>query len=208
MITFAVLLVSYLVGSIPFSYLIPKLVAGIDVRDAGTHNVGAHNAMQQAGRMPGIVAGLLDAGKGIAVVTTARAVGMTAPMVVLAGCVAVVGHNAPVWLRFRGGRGLATSLGIIVALMPTEALLPLLALTVLYIGITHNIAFSTLVSFVALAGIAWWHGQPLAFIVAPLVFLTLMGVWQAPELWRMWRTADDKHDLIFNRWIFDRDAKL
>lgn len=208
MTALTVLLASYLLGSIPFSYLIPRLLIGMDIREAGTRNVGAHNVMHQVGRIPGIVAGVLDAGKGVAAVALACSAGMPVSVVVLAGCCAVIGHTVPIWLGFRGGRGLATSLGVIVALMPFESLVPLALLTVLYIGITHNIAFSALVSFLTLAGIAWWRGLSVALIVTPLLLLILMGIRQIPEVRAMWHAADDKRDLILNKWIFDRDARL
>ena len=132
----AVLLVAaYLVGSIPFSYLIVRLVAGADIREHGSRNVGATNVARTVGKMPGIVALLIDLAKGYAVVVlatmiTARAdwplrFGVDpAPMhsrafwVASAALIAVLAHMFPVWLGFHGGKGVATATGAFLALSP------------------------------------------------------------------------------------------
>lgn len=202
------ILLGYLLGSIPFSYLIPRLVAGVDIRTVGTGNVGGHNVMRQVGRSPGAVATALDISKGVAAVLVARGLGAPGLVATMAGGAAVVGHNHPLGLGFRGGRGLATSLGVIIALMPGEALVMLGVLGVLYLLITHNIAFSALISFLLLFGLTWALGRPPALVIAPLLLLAIMSTRQLPEVWTMWTEAEDKRGLILNKWIFDRDAKL
>lgn len=133
MLPVALLALAYLVGSIPFSFLIVKLVAGKDVREHGSRNVGATNVARTAGKLPGIIALLLDVAKGWGVVVLARMlVGSAAwPFeaglqpwqsrefwVALAGLIAVLGHMFPVWLRFHGGKGVATGTGVVLALDP------------------------------------------------------------------------------------------
>jgi len=115
-------LAAYLLGSIPFSYLIVKARTGKDVRTVGSGNVGATNAMRAAGKVAGVVAGLLDAGKGAAAVLIARELG--APPAVTGGVAfaAVLGHCYPLFLRFRGGKGGATGAGTMAVLAPPAAL--------------------------------------------------------------------------------------
>jgi glycerol-3-phosphate acyltransferase PlsY len=128
-----VVVLAYLIGSIPFSFLVVKLVAGKDVREHGSQNVGATNVARTAGKVPGIVALLLDIAKGYAAVAVARMIVMRpewpfdpglAPWqsremwVALAGLIAVLAHMFPLWLGFHGGKGVATATGVFLALDP------------------------------------------------------------------------------------------
>jgi glycerol-3-phosphate acyltransferase PlsY len=130
---FGLLVLSYLIGSIPFSFLVVKLVAGADIRDHGSRNVGATNVARTAGKGPGILALLLDIAKGVAVIWLARWIvaqpawpfeaGVNAWQsrefwIALSGLVAVLGHMYPVWLRFHGGKGVATATGVFLGLDP------------------------------------------------------------------------------------------
>jgi len=133
MLPAAVVVLAYLIGSIPFSYLVVKLVAGKDVREHGSHNVGATNVARTAGKLPGIMALLLDVAKGYAAVAITRMIVMRVEWpfdagvlpwqsremwIALAGLIAVIAHMFPVWLRFHGGKGVATATGVFLALDP------------------------------------------------------------------------------------------
>ena len=126
-------ILAYLIGSIPFSFLVARLVSGRDIREEGSHNVGATNVARTAGRLAGVVALLLDIAKGYGAVVMARWVvaeagwpfaAGTAPWqskelwVALAGLIAIVAHMFPVWLKFHGGKGVATAAGVFLALEP------------------------------------------------------------------------------------------
>lgn len=125
--------VAYLVGSIPFSYLIARAFAGKDVRREGSGNVGATNVARTAGKKAGVLALVGDLTKGVVIILIARwmvarpdwpyAAGpqpweSKEMWVALAGLVAILGHMFPVWLRFHGGKGVATAGGVILALDP------------------------------------------------------------------------------------------
>jgi glycerol-3-phosphate acyltransferase PlsY len=135
MLPAALIIASYLLGSIPFSYLVVRLLKGADIRKHGSQNVGATNVARTFGKGPGIVALLLDLAKGYAAVELARwltarpewpfvASSTGGPLqsremwIALAGLIAVLGHMFPLWLKFHGGKGVATAAGVFLALDP------------------------------------------------------------------------------------------
>jgi acyl phosphate:glycerol-3-phosphate acyltransferase len=162
MITFAVLLVgSYLLGSIPFGYLAGRLV-GIDIRQAGSGNVGATNVVRVLGKGYGYPVFALDVLKGFAAVKIAMLMAPGGPpewnspemFGILAAVSSVLGHLYPPWLKFRGGKGVATSAGALLALTPVATL----------IGAAIWIIVFWLTRYVSLASIT-------AAIVLPIVIL-------------------------------------
>ncbi|HEX8499640.1 MAG TPA: glycerol-3-phosphate 1-O-acyltransferase PlsY [Pyrinomonadaceae bacterium] len=124
MLHVAVVALAYLLGSVPFGYLLVRLRGGGDVRETGSGGTGATNVTRRAGRGAGILTLLLDASKGAAAVLAARAaLGEGAGWwVCAAAAAAVLGHVFPVWLRFRGGKGVATGLGVFLVLAPLATL--------------------------------------------------------------------------------------
>jgi acyl phosphate:glycerol-3-phosphate acyltransferase len=113
---------AYLLGSIPFGYLIVRLRAGADVRDTGSGGTGATNVTRKAGKGAGVLTLILDAAKGAAAVIFASRILETNQAfdwyVAMAAIVALLGHCFPVWLGFRGGKGVATGVGIFLILSP------------------------------------------------------------------------------------------
>ena len=108
-----ILLAAYLLGSIPFGLLIVKISGGPDIRKIGSGNIGAANVTRNAGALAGALTLLLDAAKGyLAVWLAGRWTGGNIRWIMAAAVLAVVGHMFPVWLRFRGGKGVATGLGV------------------------------------------------------------------------------------------------
>lgn len=122
MIPTLVIVGAYLLGSIPFGYLIVRTRSGVDVREIGSGGTGATNVSRQAGRAVGMLTLLLDAGKGTAAVAVAiwsqGSEYETSWVVTAAALSVVLGHCFPIWLRFRGGKGVATSVGVFVVLAP------------------------------------------------------------------------------------------
>lgn len=164
MLPVALVALAYLIGSIPFSFLIVKLVAGKDVREHGSHNVGATNVARTAGKGPGIVALLLDIAKGYAAVAMARYLVSRTEWpfepgllpwqsrefwVAGAGLVAVLAHMFPVWLRFHGGKGVATGVGVVLALDPMVTLGTFLVFAIVLLAFRYV----SLASIVAAASI-------------------------------------------------------
>src|ERR1700730_15110813 len=119
----AIPIVAYLLGSIPFGLLLTKLFGGGDVRKAGSGNIGATNVARVAGPLPGILTLLLDAAKGAAAVwIAARFSNESATWMIIAALAALIGHCFPVWLKFRGGKGVATAAGVFLMLSPLALL--------------------------------------------------------------------------------------
>ena len=112
-----VIAIAYLIGSIPFAYLLSRR-RGIDLRQVGSGNVGASNVLRTSGVSPAVLAMALDGLKGVVAVLVAQRItsGPAAPMA--AGLASVIGHIYPVWLRFRGGKGVATAAGVFGVLTP------------------------------------------------------------------------------------------
>ena len=118
----AALLAGYLVGSLSFSHWIARWRIGIDLRSTGIGNAGARNVWHLVGPACGLLAFLLDAGKGASAVLVARAFGASPLAGMLAGPAAILGHAFPIWCRFRGGIGLSTAVGILLVWIPLPAL--------------------------------------------------------------------------------------
>ncbi len=147
----------YLVGSIPFALLVSRLVAGIDVRRAGSGNVGAANVLRTSGVGVAVCVLLLDMAKGAAsVLWVARlSPGDSGPA--LAGLAAVVGHVYPVWLRLRGGKGVAAAAGVFSVLTPF-AIGPAAIVFVVTVWITRYISLGSILATLALGPLAWTTG--------------------------------------------------
>jgi len=112
------IILTYFIGAFPTAYLAGKLFKKIDIRKEGSGNVGTINIYRAAGLLPGIITVLLDVAKGYLAIWVAYSVSGELTFVLLSGLFAVIGHNYSLFLKFKGGKGLATSLGIFLALSP------------------------------------------------------------------------------------------
>lgn len=115
------IILGYLVGSIPFAFLVTRRVAGVDVRRVGSGNVGAANVVRSTGTSVGLTVVALDLAKGCAVVLLADRLGADDATCAAAGVATIIGHVYPVWLRFHGGKGVATAGGVFGVLSPAAA---------------------------------------------------------------------------------------
>ncbi|QAY66178.1 glycerol-3-phosphate 1-O-acyltransferase PlsY [Paenibacillus protaetiae] len=115
--------VSYLLGSVSFSILIAKWVKGIDIRQHGSGNAGATNTLRVLGKGPGILVFLLDIAKGVIAVWLGKWLGDNSWIPAVAGLASIIGHNWPVYFRFKGGKGIATTVGVVATLAFVPALI-------------------------------------------------------------------------------------
>ncbi|MFC6332298.1 glycerol-3-phosphate 1-O-acyltransferase PlsY [Paenibacillus septentrionalis] len=123
MLPFVAIVLSYLVGSITFSIVIAKLFKGIDIRNHGSGNAGATNTLRVLGVGPAILVLALDLLKGMGSVALARAVSDQDWLPVACGLAAIIGHNWPIWFKFKGGKGIATAIGVLSVLVFIPALI-------------------------------------------------------------------------------------
>ena len=149
----SVLAVSYLLGSIPFGYLLVRLIRKEDIRALGSGNIGATN-VARAGKALGVLTLLFDLAKGLLAVLLAKhlapgTAGFPSDLAVGAAVAAVVGHIFPVWLRFRGGKGVATALGVFLGLAPAVALASL-GIFVLLVALTRIVGLASIVAAVSI----------------------------------------------------------
>lgn len=169
----AALLLGYLLGSIPFGLLLTRAAGLGDIRSIGSGNIGATNVLRTGNKKLAAATLLLDAAKGAVAVLIARyAIGETAAM--LAGLAAFIGHIYPVWLGFKGGKGVATYLGVLIALAWQLALLFAgLWLAVAKLGKISSLA--AIVATVAVPVAAWiWGSQDLAIVVTLMSIIVLI----------------------------------
>ena len=148
--------VSYILGSIPFGYILVRIFTGEDVRSSGSGNIGATNVARKSPAL-GIATLLLDAAKGLAAVLLARAF-FDGPhqslIMTLAAFFAVFGHMFPVWLKFHGGKGVATSLGAFILLTP-KSILCMVVLFLLIVVAFRYISLGSVVVAIAFPILAW-----------------------------------------------------
>lgn len=169
-----VVTIGYLLGSIPSAYIAGRLTKGVDIRGLGDCNMGAANAWRELGPRSGIAVIVVDVGKGAASVLIANALGITLPAILLTGLAAVAGHNWPIFLKFRGGRGEATTIGVLSALMPREMLI-VLGIAAMPFLISRNVTFASVFLFVPLPFVAWLLGASGALIGYSIALPCLVG---------------------------------
>jgi glycerol-3-phosphate acyltransferase PlsY len=190
----ALLLLGFLAGSIPFGALFAR-ARGVDLRKTGSGNIGATNAARALGRPLGVLVLLCDASKAYGPVTLARHLTAADPnmewIAAGVGLAAVLGHLFPPWLRFRGGKGVASSLGVFLALEPLAAALAATVWVALY-ALTR---ISSVGSLVATAGVTLYlvvRRAPAAHVALAGALLVLILLSHRSNLRRLWRREESK----------------
>jgi acyl phosphate:glycerol-3-phosphate acyltransferase len=160
-----ILILAYCVGSVPFALLLARRWGADDLRRVGSGNVGAANVLRASGVRAGVLVALLDIAKGAVSVGLAMRLSSDASAPAAAGLAAIIGHIYPVWLRFRGGKGVATACGVFSVLTPYAAL-PAFVLFLVTAWGTRYVSLGSLVATIALPPIAYAMGSPVASLVA------------------------------------------
>ena len=169
-----VVLLGYFLGSIPTAYIAGRLLKGGDIRQMGDGNVGAANAFRQLGAKVGIAVGLVDIGKGALAIVIAQAASIPQLAVLLAGAAVVAGHNWPVFIGFRGGRGESTTIGVLLTLITQPMLIVGGAATVV-LFITRNVILASAFLFIPLPLVCWWLGVPGSLVGYGIALPCLVG---------------------------------
>jgi glycerol-3-phosphate acyltransferase PlsY len=186
--------VAYLLGSIPFGLILFRVFRGGDIRESGSGNIGATNALRSGGVGLGVATLLLDVAKGAAGVLVARAVasGDVTPVAEAAFVAApIVGHCFPVWLRFRGGKGVATALGVLAVAEPT-VMLAAIALFALTMAVTRIVSASSVAAACAVIVAVWWTDATLAVSVAVVIVALVVVFRHKDNLRRLARGTEPR----------------
>jgi acyl phosphate:glycerol-3-phosphate acyltransferase len=175
---------AYLVGSVPFALLLSRRWGARDLRRIGSGNLGAANVLRASGVTAGVLVAMLDILKGaVSVMLAQRLSGDTAGSAA-AGVAAIVGHVYPVWLRFRGGKGVATACGVFSVLTPL-AVPPALAIFIATVWVTKYISLGSVMASIALPVIAYVSEAPPSIVAASCTASALIVLRHRTNLWRV-----------------------
>lgn len=198
--------VSYLLGSIPTAYIFGRVLKGIDIRQHGSGNVGATNAFRILGKGPGTLVLLLDVLKGVLAITVVGNFFQFDQIILrILLCVAVVvGHNWTVFLNFKGGKGIATSLGVLIGLaIQYEMLRPVLGLTlgtwIVVFLISGYVSLSSLVAALMLPLSMLWTRQPKEVLGLGILFCVFVFVRHASNIQRLLAGQERQVNFPFKR---------
>jgi glycerol-3-phosphate acyltransferase PlsY len=157
-------LLGYIVGSIPFGLLLTWKFSGIDVRQIGSGNIGATNTLRAAGRSAALAVVMLDAAKGVVPVLVVERMGASDMNCAAVGLATIIGHIYPVWLRFRGGKGVATTAGVFGVLAPV-AVAATAGLFFVLVWRTRYVSVGSIVASIALVPLTYLIAEPLHIVV-------------------------------------------
>jgi len=177
---------SYLLGSIPAGFLVAR-AKGVDIRTVGSGNIGATNVFRSVGKLPGILVFIVDALKGYAACAfvgslgacwfaASSSVAIQEFFPVLAGFIAVLGHNYTCWLGFKGGKGIATSAGVLLALFP-KALLVVLGIWILVFAVSRYVSLASIIGAFWLPVFVWVFSYSRQCVIVAVI-LTLLAIYK------------------------------
>jgi glycerol-3-phosphate acyltransferase PlsY len=186
-----VILLAYLVGSIPNAIIIGKAWKGIDVREHGSGNIGATNVFRVLGAGPGLLVLGLDALKGSLGVYFGLLWIGEGWGAVLGGIMAIVGHNWPVWLKFKGGRGVASGLGVIAMIVPKITLI-ILAVFILTVFITRYVSLGSIICAALVPLLMVLFKEPLPYLILGFVAGSFIIIRHWGNVQRLWNGTELK----------------
>jgi len=173
--TLFALILGYFMGAIPTAYIAGRLLFGRDIREMGDGNMGAQNAFRQLSPKVGVAVGVIDAAKGAVAVMLAQWSGLSQFGVMAAGITAIAGHNWPVFIGFRGGRGEASTIGIFLVLL-TQPFLIVAGPAALVLWWKKNVTLASAVLFVSLPLACWWLRLPWVLIFYSMSLPAMVGL--------------------------------
>jgi glycerol-3-phosphate acyltransferase PlsY len=192
------LVLAYVVGSIPTGLVLGKLLRGVDIREHGSGNIGATNTLRVLGKPAGIAALVLDIGKGYAAVTALAVLAssgqspLSVPMMqVCLGIAAIAGHNWTVFLRFKGGKGVATSAGVFLGISWLSLVIALAVFSVVVLA-TRIVSVGSMSGAVALPIAMWLLRAEHEFVVFAIVAAVLVVIRHRSNIARLIRGEENR----------------
>jgi acyl phosphate:glycerol-3-phosphate acyltransferase len=177
-------LFAYLIGSVPFALLLSRRWGARDLRRIGSGNLGAANVLRASGVTAGVLVAMLDILKGAVSVMLAQRLGGDSVGPAAAGVAAIVGHVYPVWLRFRGGKGVATACGVFSVLTPL-AVPPVLAIFIATVWTTKYVSLGSVAASISLPAMAYASSAPPSVVIAACAASALILLRHRTNLWRV-----------------------
>ena len=168
-------LVCYAIGSLPTAYLFTRYILAQDIRDIGDNNSGAANVFRNVGAKAGVAVGAIDIVKGSVIIVLAKVLVDNTGMEMMAGAAALAGHNFPVHLKFRGGRGAATAVGVLIASVPIVGL-PVGAFCLVLLYFTHKAIYPLAVFLVAIPALTWPAGYSVSLAIYAVAMPMAVGL--------------------------------
>ncbi|MDD4875745.1 MAG: glycerol-3-phosphate acyltransferase [Dehalococcoidales bacterium] len=204
------IVIGYLLGSIPAAYISTRLATGKDIRQLGGGNVGGLNTFREVGLWPAVIVGITDVSKGAAAAAIAYWLLDLPPLaVMLTGLATVVGHNWMLWLKFSGGKGMGTTIGVLAVLFPVYGywigLIFIFAAIIIPYIITRNIAIAMGIALFCLPFITWLGMNSVSGSIMAFLLALIIGVKFFPTAKDSWSKAESKKDdFFFDNWRRDR----
>jgi acyl phosphate:glycerol-3-phosphate acyltransferase len=184
-------LISYLIGAISFSIIFTKRIKKVDIREFGSGNAGATNTMRVLGKGPAIAVLLLDVLKGVVAIWIAEAFHLSEWGIVLSGFFAILGHVWPVYYGFKGGKGVATTIGVfmMISFLPT-----LIAgiLTIIVIALTRYVSLGSLLLILVTPILAIFFHAPLIFTIVGLILFLISAYKHRANISRLFNGTENK----------------
>ena len=168
-------LLCYGIGSLPTAYIFTRIILGQDIRDIGDNNSGAANVFRNVGATAGVSVGAIDIIKGSLVIVLAKVLVDDAGMEMMAGAAAMAGHNVPIHLKFRGGRGAATAIGVLIASVPVVGV-PVGLFGLMLLIFTQKVIYPLAVFFVAIPALTWPAGYSLELAIYVVAIPIAVGL--------------------------------
>jgi len=185
------IIIGYLIGSIPFGVIAGKL-RKIDIRKVGSGNIGATNIYRTFGTAPAIAVFILDLLKGALAVYIARAIFPTSPaIIVVSGIAAVIGHMYPVYIGFKGGKGSATGLGVLLGIAPDLFIIAMIYVAI-SIAVTRYVSVTSIGGVILLAVLMFTFHKPVEYSIAAIIVATLVIYKHLPNIKRLLSGTESK----------------
>ena len=183
-------IVAYLLGSVPGGYIMAR-IKNVDIINQGSGNAGATNVLRTMGKKEAAITLIFDGAKGFLVIYAAQMLNFSPQLVLLSGILVIIGHNWPVFFGFKGGRGIATSLGILVGLS-WQVILVVLVFGLLVIGISRYVSLGSITGAVILPFVMYFLGLHTVYIIFGIIMSVLGIVRHTPNIKRLLEGTENK----------------